>query len=131
MPDPMAGRSSRSTSATATPPWNFRARTVTTTTATSGRSPVARHLMSMNFSAPRSAPKPASVTTQSPSLSAARVAITELQPWAMFANGPPWMKAGVCSSVCTRLGATASRRSTAIAPSACRSRAVTSRLSRV
>ena len=24
----------------------------------------------------------------------------ELQPWAMLANGPPWMKAGVPSSVC-------------------------------
>ena len=32
-------------------------------TAALGRSPVLRHLMSRNFSAPRSAPKPASVTT--------------------------------------------------------------------
>jgi hypothetical protein len=31
--------------------------------AQAGRRPAARHLMSMNFSAPRSAPKPASVTT--------------------------------------------------------------------
>ena len=61
MPAPTAARSSRSTSATGTPPWNFRARMVATTTATSGRRPLARHLMSMNFSAPRSAPKPASV----------------------------------------------------------------------
>ena len=33
------------------------------------------------------------------------VASTELQPWAMLAKGPPWMKAGVPSSVCTRFGA--------------------------
>jgi hypothetical protein len=33
------------------------------TAAQSGRRPDLRHLMSMNFSAPRSAPKPASVTT--------------------------------------------------------------------
>ena len=33
---------------------------------------------------------------------------TELQPCAMLANGPPWMKAGVPSSVCTRFGASAS-----------------------
>ena len=42
------------------------------------------------------------------------VAITELQPWAMLANGPPWMKAGLFSSVCTRLGLMASFSSTAI-----------------
>ena len=35
---------------------------------------------SKNFSAPRSAPKPASVTTISASLSAVLVALTELQP---------------------------------------------------
>ena len=29
---------------------------------------------------------------------------TELQPWAMLANGPPWTKAGLLSSVCTRFG---------------------------
>ena len=45
------------------PPWYFSARTVPTITAAEGRSPDLRHLMSMNFSAPRSAPKPASVTT--------------------------------------------------------------------
>ena len=65
--------------------------------------------MSKNFSAPRSAPNPASVTTMSPSLSPARVAISELQPCAMLAKGPPWMKAGVPPSVCTRLGSSASR----------------------
>src|SRR6186997_2084172 len=52
-------------SPSATPPWYFSARTVATTTATSGRSPDLRHLMSTNFSAPRSAPNPASVTTMS------------------------------------------------------------------
>ncbi len=61
---------------------------VATTTATAGRSPAVRHLMSKNFSAPRSAPKPASVTTTSARLSAVVVAITELQPWAMLPNGP-------------------------------------------
>ena len=35
--------------------------TVATTTAASGFSPARRHLMSQNFSAPKSAPKPASV----------------------------------------------------------------------
>ena len=82
-----ASTSSFCRSGTATPPWNFSARTVATTTTASGRSPDLRHLMSMNFSAPRSDPKPASVTTMSASLSAVRVAITELQPWAMLANG--------------------------------------------
>ena len=33
-----------------------------------------------------------------------RVAMMELQPWAMLAKGPPWTKAGVPSSVCTRFG---------------------------
>ena len=45
-----------------------------------------------------------------------RVAITELQPCAMLANGPPWTKAGVPSSVCTRLGASASLSSAVMAP---------------
>ena len=47
----------------ATPPCILRARMVATTTAASGRKPAFRHLMSKNFSAPRSAPNPASVTT--------------------------------------------------------------------
>ena len=118
MPASTAATSSVPRSARATPPWYFRARTVATTTATSGRRPDLRHLMSTNFSAPRSAPKPASVTTMSASRSPARVAITELQPWAMLANGPPCTKAGAPSSVCTRLGASASRSSAAIAPCA-------------
>ena len=46
-----------------TPPCILSARTVATMTAASGFSPAFRHLMLKNFSAPRSAPKPASVTT--------------------------------------------------------------------
>ena len=77
------------TSAPATPLCILSERTEATMTAQAGRRPARRHLMSKNFSAPRSAPKPASVTTMSASFSAARVATTELQPWAMLANGPP------------------------------------------
>ena len=87
--------------------------------------------MSKNFSAPRSAPNPASVTTMSPSLSPARVAISELQPWAMLAKGPPWMNAGVPPSVCTRLGCSASRMRTVIALSAPMSRQRTGSRARV
>ena len=39
----------------------FSARTVATTTTQEGARPAMRHLMSINFSAPRSEPKPASV----------------------------------------------------------------------
>ena len=53
----------------------------------------------MNFSAPKSAPKPASVITYSPSFKPALVAITELQPCAMFAKGPPCIIAGLFSKV--------------------------------
>ena len=53
------------------------------------------------------------------------VAWTELQPWAMFAKGPPCTKAGVPSSVWTRLGFSASRSRAAMAPVAFRSPAVT------
>lgn len=45
--------------------------------------------MSMNFSAPRSEPNPASVTTMSARSRAVSVAKIELQPCAMLANGPP------------------------------------------
>ena len=47
----------------ATPPWYFSARTVATITTAEGVSPAMGHLMSKNFSAPKSAAKPASVTT--------------------------------------------------------------------
>ena len=46
----------------ATPPWRLRARTVATITTAAGLSPADRHLMSKNFSPPRSKAKPASVT---------------------------------------------------------------------
>ncbi len=81
--------------------------------------------MSKNFSAPSSKAKPASVTTKSAYASAARVAVIELVPCAMFANGPPWTNAGTPSVVCTRFGLIASRSSAAIAPTAPRSEAVT------
>ena len=84
------------------------ARTVATSTAASGRSPEARHLMLKNFSAPMSAPKPASVTTKSLVARAIRSARIELLPWAMLANGPQWTNAGACSRVCSRFGLIAS-----------------------
>ena len=126
-----AATSSRPRSDFATPPCILSARTVATTTQAAGASPALRHLMSRNFSAPRSAPKPASVTTTSASFRPRRVAITELQPWAILAKGPPWTSAGEPSMVCTRLGAKASRSSTAMAPSALSSAAVTDFPSRV
>ena len=61
-PRSRAARSSWFSSALAAPPWCFRARTVATSTTASGVRPAMRHLMSRNFSAPRSAAKPASVT---------------------------------------------------------------------
>ena len=114
-----------SSSATGTPPCSLRARTVQTSTTAWGASPACRHLMFKNFSAPRSAPKPASVTTMSESANAAFVATTVLQPCAMLANGPPWTNAGLPSKVCTRFGCRASRSSAESAPTASRSRAVT------
>ena len=54
-----------------------------------------------------------------------RVAITLLQPWAMFANGPPCTNAGVPSSVCTRFGFIASFSSAVMAPAAFSSAQVT------
>ena len=68
---------------------------VATITTQSGFNPDFLHLISMNFSAPKSAPKPASVITYSPSFKPALVAITELQPCAMFAKGPPCIIAGL------------------------------------
>ncbi len=82
-------------------------------------------LISMYFSAPRSAPKPASVTTMSASCMAVPVAIRELQPWAMFAKGPPCTNAGVPAMVWTRFGLMASFRSIVSAPSTPRSDTVT------
>ena len=102
-----------------------------TTTAASGRRPDARHLMSKNFSAPMSAPNPASVTTMSLVASATRSARTELLPWAMFPNGPQWTNAGPPSRVWSRFGLRASRRRTVIAPATLRSSAVIGVPSRV
>ena len=82
-----------------TPPLYFNARTVATRTTASGFNPAFRHLMSKNFSAPKSAPNPASVTTISASFKAVLVALTLLQPWAILAKGPPWTMAPVCSKV--------------------------------
>ena len=103
-------------SAFSTPPLYLRARTVATMTAQSGFKFASRALMSQNFSAPRSAPKPASVTANSPKCCAKRVANTELQPCAMLANGPPCTNAGLPASVCTKLGLMASLSRAAIAP---------------
>ena len=81
--------------------------------------------MSINFSAPRSAPKPASVTAISDNFSAILVAFTLLQPCAILANGPPCTSAGVCSSVWITFGLMASFNNAAIAPTAFKSAAVT------
>ncbi len=85
-------------------------------TAQSGRKPLLRHTMSKNFSAPRSAPKPDSVTTMSANFRAYLVAMMELFPWAMLANGKPCMNTGSPSRVCTRLGWMAFFSSMAMAP---------------
>ena len=81
--------------------------------------------MSKNFSAPMSAPNPASVQTASFVARASRSARIELLPWAMFANGPQWTNAGPPSSVWSRLGLIASTSNAAIAPATLRSSAVT------
>ena len=122
-PRSSAPKSSMPKSFTSTPPWDFNARTVATSTTASGCMPALRHLMSMNFSAPKSAPKPASVTTISANFKAVLVAMTVLQPWAMLANGPPWTNTGLFSKVCTKLGRSASFNKAAIAPWALISRA--------
>ena len=103
----------------------FNALTVATITVAAGLSPAFLHFISKNFSAPRSAPKPASVTATSASFIASLVALTELQPCAMLANGPPCTSTGVPSSVCIILGFIASFKRAAIAPVALRSAAVT------
>ena len=50
--------------------------------------------------------------------------ITLLQPWAILANGPPWIKAGVPSKVWTRFGKKASFNKAVRAPSSFKSWAV-------
>ena len=73
----------------AKPPLYFKARIVATRTTQSGFKPPTGHLISRNFSAPRSAPKPASVTVMSASFKAVFIAIKVLQPWTILENGPP------------------------------------------
>ena len=78
-----------------------------------------------SFSMPMSEPKPDSVITWSPSLSPIRSATSDELPCAMFANGPACIRQGWPSSVWIRFGLSASLRSTAMAPAAPRSSAVT------
>mmetsp|Transcript_5714 Transcript_5714/g.16333 ORF Transcript_5714/g.16333 Transcript_5714/m.16333 type:complete len:234 (-) Transcript_5714:819-1520(-) len=97
-------------------------------TTQSGVRPLERHLMFMNFSAPMSAPNPASVTTspsRPTSFKAIMSATTDELPCAMLANGPACTKTGVSSRVCIRVGSRASIISTASAPPTPRSSAVT------
>ncbi len=81
--------------------------------------------MSRNFSAPRSAPKPASVTVVVAQAHGDLVAMMELQPWAMLANGPPWTNAGSALERLHEVRLESVLQSAAIAPSAFRSCAVT------
>ena len=55
--------------------------------------------MSKNFSAPKSAPNPASVTTYSDKDNPIFVAKIVFVPCAILANGPPCIMAGLPSSV--------------------------------
>lgn len=71
-------------------------------TTQSGVRPLERHLIFMNFSAPMSAPKPASVTTKPSfptSLSAMASAITDEFPCAMFAKGPAPSSRAPCETI--------------------------------
>ena len=86
-------------------------RTVATSTAASGTRPDTRHFTLKNRSAPMSAPNPASVTRKSPIRMPTWSATTEELPVAMLPNGPACTRTGPCSSVCRRLGLTASRMS--------------------
>ena len=61
MPCRRASTFSADRSVLGTPPLYFSARMVATSTTAEGARPANRHLMSINFSAPRSEPKPASV----------------------------------------------------------------------
>ena len=96
-----------------------------------GWSPPSGATMCANFSKPMSAPKPLSVTTKSPSLSASRSATSELFPCAMLAKGPQWTSTGWPSSVWIRFGLIASFSRTAIEPAAPSCSAVTRSWSRV
>ena len=84
-----ASRFSFDKSSLATPPLYLRALTVATITTQSGVRPAFLHFISKNFSAPRSAPNPASVSAISAIPIAIFVALIELHPCAIFAKGPP------------------------------------------
>ncbi len=103
----------------ATPPCILSARTVATMTTAEGASPA---LTAFDVEELLRAQIGAEARLRSrhsrPARARSSSASTELQPWAMLAKGPPWTKAGVCSSVCTRFGWIASRSSTLIAPAA-------------
>ena len=103
-----AVKSSCNSSSLLKPPWSFNALTVATITTAFGFICAILHLVSKNFSAPRSAPNPASVIVYFAQVMPSFVAIIELQPWAMLANGPQWTMAGVPINVCTRFGFIAS-----------------------
>ena len=94
-------------------------------TTQSGPLPEVAALICMNFSAPMSEPNPASVTTISAALKASLSAMILEFPWAILANGPPWMNAGLPSKVWTRFGRNASLSNSAIAPCASNSDALT------
>ena len=79
--------------------------------------------MSKNFSAPRSAPKPASVTTTSPRRERRAWPRSNCSRGRCCRTGRRGRRPGPPSSVCTRLGRIASFRSSVIAPVALRSRA--------
>src|SRR5699024_4780326 len=64
-------------------------RRVSTSLIALNSNPSADHAIFTNFTAPRSVPKPDSVTTVSARSRAVLVAITEFAPCAMLANGPP------------------------------------------
>ncbi len=62
---------------------------MTTSTTTDGEKFPFLETILKNFSAPKSAPNPASITTKSASLRAMLVAIIEFVPIDIFAKGPP------------------------------------------
>ena len=131
MPLSSAATFSLGRSATSTPPWYFSARTVATITAADGAQPRwPAHDVDELLGAEIRAESGLGDDVVG-ELQRRTRRHDELQPCAMFANGPPCTNAGVFSSVCTRFGASASRRIAVIAPCASRSRARTGCRSRV
>ena len=70
-----------------------------TKTTALGLKPEAAHLIFKNFSAPRSAPNPASVTTYLDNDNPILVANIVFVPCAILAKGPPCIMAGFFSRV--------------------------------